>query len=78
MICAFLAARISAKQIRADVTRSLGRSSHRGTRRAPHEVAMDYTGSSYEGDIVNGRLEGKGKYVFPSGTTYVGDFKDGE
>mmetsp|Transcript_19757 Transcript_19757/g.51040 ORF Transcript_19757/g.51040 Transcript_19757/m.51040 type:complete len:167 (-) Transcript_19757:99-599(-) len=39
---------------------------------------MDYTGSSYEGDIVNGRLEGKGKYVFPSGTTYVGDFKDGE
>lgn len=39
---------------------------------------MDYTGSSYEGERVNGRIEGKGTYEFPSGTVYTGEFKDGE
>jgi hypothetical protein len=54
---------------------------------------MEYTKSSYEGATKNGRyqthtcqlapvnarrIEGKGTYTFPSGTQYVGDFKDGE
>ncbi|KAG8463532.1 hypothetical protein KFE25_003805 [Diacronema lutheri] len=39
---------------------------------------MDYSGSVYEGGEVRGRIEGQGKYLFPSGTTYVGEFKDGE
>eukprot|EP00051_Salpingoeca_urceolata_P008957 m.110224 g.110224 ORF g.110224 m.110224 type:complete len:169 (+) comp16030_c0_seq1:88-594(+) len=39
---------------------------------------MDHTGSSYEGDRCNGRMEGKGVYTFASGTRYVGEMKDGE
>ncbi|XP_045196012.2 MORN repeat-containing protein 5-like [Mercenaria mercenaria] len=38
---------------------------------------MEYTGSSYEGDRTNGRLEGKGNYTFPTETRYEGDLKDG-
>merc|ERR1711912_99890 len=38
---------------------------------------MEYTGSSYEGDYNNGRLEGKGKYTFPTETKYEGEMKDG-
>ncbi|KAK6196243.1 hypothetical protein SNE40_001504 [Patella caerulea] len=37
---------------------------------------MEYTGSSYEGEIKNERLEGKGKYSFPTGTRYEGELKD--
>jgi hypothetical protein len=39
---------------------------------------MDYTGSSYTGDMVGGRMEGMGTYVLASGTKYVGQMKDGE
>ena len=39
---------------------------------------MDYTGSSYEGDMKNDKMEGEGEYTFPSGTKYIGSFKDGQ
>ncbi|XP_063685495.1 MORN repeat-containing protein 5-like [Bolinopsis microptera] len=38
---------------------------------------MDYTGSSYKGDMKNDKMEGEGEYAFPSGTKYIGSFKDG-
>lgn len=38
---------------------------------------MEYTGSSYKGDIKDGRLEGKGVYSFPTLTKYDGELKDG-
>jgi len=38
---------------------------------------MEYTGSKYERERKNGRLEGKGTYDFPTGTKYIGDLKDG-
>ncbi|KAK7505005.1 hypothetical protein BaRGS_00003575 [Batillaria attramentaria] len=38
---------------------------------------MEYTGSSYEGDWVQGRMEGKGTYCFPTETRYEGDMRDG-
>jgi len=34
-------------------------------------------GDSYEGDIVDGKLNGSGKFNFTSGDRYVGDFVDG-
>ena len=34
--------------------------------------------SSYDGDRKNGRMEGHGKYTFPSGTIYTGQLLDGE
>ena len=33
---------------------------------------MEYTGSSYEGEHLHGRLEGQGEYTFPTGTVYKG------
>ncbi|WAR22132.1 MORN5-like protein [Mya arenaria] len=38
---------------------------------------MEYTGSAYEGDHKNGRLEGSGNYTFPTETKYEGELKDG-
>nr|XP_028570297.1 MORN repeat-containing protein 5 isoform X2 [Podarcis muralis] len=38
---------------------------------------MEYTGSYYRGERVNGRLEGKGSYTLPTETKYVGEMKDG-
>ncbi|XP_077163327.1 MORN repeat-containing protein 5 isoform X1 [Paroedura picta] len=38
---------------------------------------MDYTGSYYVGQRVNGRLEGDGTYTLPTGTKYIGEMKDG-
>ncbi|XP_065916479.1 MORN repeat-containing protein 5-like [Dysidea avara] len=35
------------------------------------------TGSSYQGNFVNERMEGLGEYTFPSGTKYIGGMKDG-
>ena len=35
-------------------------------------------GSSYEGTIVNGKLEGKGTYINNKGDTYIGDFIGGK
>ena len=32
----------------------------------------------YEGEMKNGRMEGHGTYIFPSGSKYTGQFKDGE
>ena len=28
---------------------------------------LKYTGSQYSGDVKNGRMEGKGEYIFASG-----------
>uniref|UniRef100_A0A8C6YBW7 MORN repeat-containing protein 5 n=1 Tax=Naja naja TaxID=35670 RepID=A0A8C6YBW7_NAJNA len=38
---------------------------------------MQYTGSFYRGQRVNGRLEGKGTYTLPTDTKYEGEMKDG-
>ncbi|XP_023663638.2 MORN repeat-containing protein 5 [Paramormyrops kingsleyae] len=38
---------------------------------------MEFTGSRYDGDTKNGRMEGRGEYTLPTGTRYVGDMKDG-
>ncbi|KAM3600431.1 uncharacterized protein V6R79_023427 [Siganus canaliculatus] len=38
---------------------------------------MEIIGSSYKGDLKNGRMDGKGEYTFPTGTKYVGEMKDG-
>ncbi|XP_074608914.1 MORN repeat-containing protein 5-like [Acropora palmata] len=40
---------------------------------------MEYTGSNYEGDFKNGRMEGQGEYQLPPSleTKYVGEMKDG-
>ena len=38
---------------------------------------MEYTGSSYEGQVKRDKMEGEGEYTFPSGTKYRGFFKDG-
>ncbi|KAI9358570.1 hypothetical protein DFJ73DRAFT_818917 [Zopfochytrium polystomum] len=34
--------------------------------------------SPFSTELKNGRHEGFGKYVFPDGNVYVGDFKDGQ
>ena len=41
------------------------------------EVIKHATGSTYSGPIIHGRMEGKGEYLFPTGTKYIGDIKDG-
>ncbi|XP_036352627.1 MORN repeat-containing protein 5 [Ochotona princeps] len=38
---------------------------------------MEYIGSKYIGEYVDGRMEGKGKYILPTATRYVGEMKDG-
>uniref|UniRef100_A0A670YSV7 MORN repeat-containing protein 5 n=1 Tax=Pseudonaja textilis TaxID=8673 RepID=A0A670YSV7_PSETE len=38
---------------------------------------MQYTGSFYRGQRVNGRLEGTGTYTLPTDTKYEGEMKDG-
>nr|XP_020028700.1 MORN repeat-containing protein 5 [Castor canadensis] len=38
---------------------------------------MEYTGSQYIGEYVDGRMEGKAKYILPTETSYVGEMKDG-
>ncbi|XP_008054989.1 MORN repeat-containing protein 5 isoform X2 [Carlito syrichta] len=38
---------------------------------------MEYTGSEYIGEYVNGRMEGNAKYILPTETRYVGEMKDG-
>jgi hypothetical protein len=34
------------------------------------------SGMKYEGDFVNGKYEGVGKYIWPDGYYYEGEFKD--
>lgn len=41
------------------------------------EVVKHATGSSYSGPLVDGRMEGKAEYLFPTGTKYIGEMKDG-
>ena len=31
----------------------------------------------YDGDLINGKCEGKGKYIFENGDYYIGQFKNG-
>ncbi|XP_030391438.1 MORN repeat-containing protein 5 isoform X1 [Gopherus evgoodei] len=38
---------------------------------------MEVTGSTYFGDYVHGRIEGKGRYTLPTETKYNGTMKDG-
>ncbi|XP_014591505.1 MORN repeat-containing protein 5 isoform X3 [Equus asinus] len=38
---------------------------------------MEYTGSQYIGEYVDGRMEGKAEYILPTETRYVGEMKDG-
>eukprot|EP00694_Reclinomonas_americana_P003690 EC790585.1.p2 GENE.EC790585.1~~EC790585.1.p2 ORF type:complete len:174 (+),score=45.46 EC790585.1:39-560(+) len=38
---------------------------------------MDVIGVKYEGSIVNGRMEGHGKFTLADGRVYEGGFKDG-
>ncbi|KAG7477328.1 hypothetical protein MATL_G00092740 [Megalops atlanticus] len=38
---------------------------------------MEFSGSSYDGEYRNGRMEGRGKYILPTKTTYVGGIEDG-
>uniref|UniRef100_A0A3P8WPX4 MORN repeat-containing protein 5 n=1 Tax=Cynoglossus semilaevis TaxID=244447 RepID=A0A3P8WPX4_CYNSE len=38
---------------------------------------MEFTGSSYKGPTINGRMEGRGEYTFPTETKYEGETKDG-
>ena len=35
-------------------------------------------GKSYEGNWINGKIEGYGEMYFPEGKTYKGPFKDGQ
>ena len=39
---------------------------------------MEFSQSSYKGDHVKNRMEGKGNFLFKDGTKYVGDMVDGE
>ncbi|XP_021547392.1 MORN repeat-containing protein 5 [Neomonachus schauinslandi] len=38
---------------------------------------MEYTGSQYIGEYVDGRMEGVAEYILPTKTKYVGEMKDG-
>ncbi|XP_060269787.1 MORN repeat-containing protein 5 isoform X2 [Ovis aries] len=38
---------------------------------------MEYTGSQYIGEFVDGRMEGDAEYILPTETKYVGEMKDG-
>ena len=38
---------------------------------------MEFLGTTYKGDIKDGRFSGKGTYGFQTGTKYVGELKDG-
>lgn len=38
---------------------------------------MDFTGTTYEGEIKNGRMEGEGRFSFQNGVVYEGAMMDG-
>ncbi|XP_065783253.1 MORN repeat-containing protein 5 isoform X1 [Muntiacus reevesi] len=38
---------------------------------------MEYTGSQYVGEFVDGRMEGDAEYILPTETKYIGEMKDG-
>ena len=40
-------------------------------------VVKHATGSTYSGPLVDGKMDGRGEYLFPTGTKYIGDMKDG-
>ncbi|KAL2911955.1 hypothetical protein HK105_208565 [Polyrhizophydium stewartii] len=39
---------------------------------------MAFHGSPFEAEAVNERIEGEGRYTFPDGNVYIGQFKDGQ
>ncbi|KAI9192974.1 uncharacterized protein BJ171DRAFT_432647 [Polychytrium aggregatum] len=39
---------------------------------------MAFYKSPFKATVVNGRIEGAGRYTFPDGNVYIGDFKDGQ
>lgn len=44
----------------------------------PQTVVLEHkTGSTYSGPTVEGRMEGRGEYLFATGTKYIGDMRDG-
>ena len=43
-----------------------------------HGRYVSETGDSYDGDWLDGRSHGKGKYRFVDGEEYEGDWKDGK
>ena len=43
-----------------------------------HGSYTDANGNKYEGQIINGKLHGKGKITSPSGNKYEGDFVNGK
>ena len=42
-----------------------------------NNIEIEYVGRSYDGTLVNGRMEGKGNYTLPTDTRYEGDMLDG-
>ena len=41
-------------------------------------VTKVYDDGVYEGNLVDGKRTGKGKFTWPDGTIYEGDFVDGK
>ena len=42
------------------------------------QIKQYETGGIYEGEFLNGKQHGKGKYSLPNGYTYEGEWKDGK
>lgn len=45
---------------------------HHGKGKLSYEV----TGDEYDGDWLEGEIEGEGKFTFSNGDVYAGEFKD--
>lgn len=48
-----------------------------GGEEAPTSTLHHDTGSTFRGQLKNGRMEGKAEYLFATGTRYEGEMKDG-
>ena len=47
-----------------------------GKQHGKGRLSYEATGDCYEGDWVEGNIEGEGKFTFSNGNVYVGEFKD--